>query len=51
MANIRDMLISVLISIIIVLGVLFAFKPESLGYYLQKIDNARFYNNAPIEFE
>lgn len=49
--NIRDILIILILGTIISLSAFMYVRPDSLGVWLQKVDNARFYNSAPIEYE
>ena len=42
--NIRDYLLCLILGAILSLGVFYAFVPEALGKWLQRVDNARFYN-------
>lgn len=42
--NIRDILISLIAGAILSLGIFYAFAPEALGLWMQRVDNARFYN-------
>jgi len=48
--NYRDFLLCLIVTAILGLGVFCALVPESLGSWLQRVDNARFYN-TPLEYE
>lgn len=49
--NIRDTLLCLVAGSIFGLGVFYAIVPEALGSWLQRVDNARFYNSTSIEYE